>query len=77
MSADEFGALPTPSEIPLRTSAASPAAPADEDLPSTVLVVNWRTLTNREAAEAWEKLADWVSWIYRRYPLPDDVIRRC
>ncbi|MBN9632247.1 MAG: hypothetical protein J0I18_16840 [Actinobacteria bacterium] len=77
MSADEFGALPTPSEIPLRTPAASPAAPTDEDLPSTVLVVNWRTLTNREAAEAWEKLADWVGWLYRRYPLPDDVIRNC
>jgi hypothetical protein len=76
MSADEFGELPTPSHIPLRPPT-SPAAPADEDLPTTVLVVNWRTLTNREAPEAWEKLADWVSWICRRYPLADDVVRNC
>lgn len=79
MSADEFGAFAAPSEIPLKppTTRPSPAAPADEELPTTVLVVNWRTLTNREASDAWQNLAEWVDWIYRRYPLPDDVLRKC
>jgi hypothetical protein len=40
-------------------------------------VVAWHRLTARQAAVAWEELADWVRWLARRYRLDSRDLPSC
>src|SRR5690606_6906044 len=40
-------------------------------------IINWRTLTDNDAADAWGPLREWVEWMTTRYNIPLSVIPDC
>ncbi|MEV4775963.1 hypothetical protein LTA6_001893 [Microbacterium sp. LTA6] len=40
-------------------------------------VVNWRTLTDADAREAWDELRAWVEWFSLRYRVSESVVPAC
>lgn len=46
-------------------------------VPIGAIIVNWRTLTDKDAAEVWEALRDWVEWVTVRYNIPATTIPGC
>lgn len=54
---------------------------ADDDrvqpLPDEIVAVNWRTLTDDDAAAAWAELADWVDWFVQRYQYNTKIVPAC
>ena len=40
-------------------------------------VINWRTLSGREARAAWNDLRAWVEWFTIRYRVPESTVPAC
>lgn len=45
--------------------------------PLGVQVVNWSTLTDADAHDAWDRLRGWVEWFTVRYRISESVVPSC
>lgn len=57
-----------------------PGPPSGHDTSAATLgveVVNWRTLPDHKAREAWAALRAWVEWFTVRYDIPVSIVPDC